>query len=371
VTDTDLLVVGSGPVGSTFARVVSERLPDGRILMVDAGPVLTDPPGLNLKNLDDPEALARARELSQGPDPGARGSAGIPAVEGTITARQGTHLLEPGSAGMPAAAGSTCVGGMGAHWTCATPRPWGSERVPFIPADELDAALAAAGRLLRTTTMAFAESPQGAALRRVLSDVFDAELPDGRKVGILPVAAHARDGDRVIWTGVDTILEPLVSGRRRFELRGETLCRELLTDGSRVTGAVLEDRASGRTGSIRARAVVVAADSFRTPQLLWASGIRPQAPAPGARPLPDGASAHPRGRRPRRVDRPPTDGARASTRPRHVRDHRPVLRPGAPVPRAAAARRPRAVPDAGTRGRGRAGGLRHDGLGPAQVAARG
>jgi choline dehydrogenase-like flavoprotein len=266
----DLLIVGSGPVGSTFARVVSERVPDARILMVEAGPVLTDPPGLNLKNLDDPDELARARERSQGPPEAAAGAVDIPVVEGTITARQGTHLAEPGSAGMPAAAMSTCVGGMGAHWTCATPRPYGSERIPFIPEHELDTALAEAERLLTTTTMAFAESPQGAAIRERLAETFDDELPEGRKVGILPVAAREQDG-RVVWTGVDTILEPLLASDR-FELRPETLCRELVVEGNRVTGAVL-----GNGDTVEAAAVVVAADTLRTPQLLHASGIRPPA----------------------------------------------------------------------------------------------
>jgi choline dehydrogenase-like flavoprotein len=266
----DLLVVGSGPVGSTFARVVFERMPGARILMVDAGPMLTDPPGLNLKNLDDPDELMRARERSQGPPEAPRGNANVPMVEGTITARQGTHLAEPGSAGMPAAAMSTCVGGMGAHWTCATPRPYGSERIPFLPPDELDAALGEAERLLSTTTMAFAESAQGAALRARLGEELDGELPEGRKVGILPVAAREVDG-RVVWTGVDTILAPLLASDR-FELRPETLCRELLVDGTRVSGAVLGD---GTT--VGARAVVVAADPLRTPQLLHASGIRPAA----------------------------------------------------------------------------------------------
>jgi choline dehydrogenase-like flavoprotein len=266
----DLLVVGSGPVGSTFARVVFERLPAARVLMVDAGPLLTDPPGLNLKNLDDPDELTRARERSQGPPDAPAGNANVPIVEGTITARQGTHLAEPGSAGMPAAAMSTCVGGMGAHWTCATPRPYGSERIPFLPPDELDAALSQAERLLSTTTMAFAESPQGAAIRARLGEELDGELPEGRKVGILPVAGREVDG-RVVWTGVDTILRPLL-GSDRFELRAETLCRALTVDGSRVTGAVLGD---GTT--VDARAVVVAADALRTPQLLHASGIRPAA----------------------------------------------------------------------------------------------
>jgi C-glycoside oxidase len=272
----DLLIVGSGPVGSTFARGVAERLPDTRILMVEAGPVLTDPPGLNLKNLDDEDAVRRARELSQGPPQASLDDHGIPMVEGTITARQGTHLLEPGSAGMPAAAASTCVGGMGAHWTCATPRPYGSERIPLVPPAALDAALSAAEALLETTTMAFAQSPQGGAIRARLSATFDGELPEGRNVGILPVAARQLDDGRVRWTGVDTILEPLLA-RERFELHAETLCRQVLVSGDRVTGAVLEHRGTGERETVEASAVVVAADALRTPQLLWASGIRPLA----------------------------------------------------------------------------------------------
>jgi choline dehydrogenase-like flavoprotein len=177
---------------------------------------------------------------------------------------------------MPAAAMSTCVGGMGAHWTCATPRPFGSERVPFIPAHELDAALDVAERLLSTTSTAFVESPQGAAIRTRLSEALDGALPGGRKVGILPVAARTDDDGRVVWTGVDTILAPLLA-RERFELRAETLCRELLVEDDRIAGAVLEHRPTGERETVRARAVVVAADTLRTPQLLFASGIRPPA----------------------------------------------------------------------------------------------
>src|SRR5262245_15607948 len=239
--------------------------------MVEAGPVLTDPPGLNLKNLDDEQALRRARERSQGPPQAPTGDVGFPMVEGTVTARQGTHLLDP-SGEMPAAAASTCVGGMGAHWTCATPRPYGSERIPFIAERELDAALSSAEGLLATTTMAFAESAQGAAIRARLSTVFDGDLPEGRRVGILPVAGRQENGGRVRWTGVDTILD-----RAELELRSETLCRELVVRSDRVNGAVLEDLRSGATETVEAAVVVVACDTLRTPQLLWASGIRPEA----------------------------------------------------------------------------------------------
>src|SRR5262249_41737080 len=60
-------------------------------------------------------------------------------------------------------------------------------------------------------------------------------------------------------------------------LRPDTVCRRLVTDGARVTGAVLDDRARDRSETIAAGVIVVAADALRTPQLLWASDIRPAA----------------------------------------------------------------------------------------------
>jgi choline dehydrogenase-like flavoprotein len=66
----------------------------------------------------------------------------------------------------------------------------------------------------------------------------------------------------------------------RCTVRPETLCVRLLRDGdsgNRVVGAVLRDQRTGAEEEFRADAVVVAADAIRTPQLLWASGIRPPA----------------------------------------------------------------------------------------------
>ncbi len=126
-----VLIVGSGPTGATYARLLLEQLPDVEVLMVEAGPVVTRPIGMNVKNVPDAEEQAAARLASQGPsqESGVSGIPGGVVVEGTITARQGTHLIgraAGGSAGMPAAAGATCVGGQGVHWTCATPRADGA-----------------------------------------------------------------------------------------------------------------------------------------------------------------------------------------------------------------------------------------------------
>ncbi|MFF0266999.1 GMC oxidoreductase [Kribbella sp. NPDC004536] len=276
-----VLVIGSGPNGSTYAKLLLEDLNDAvdlEVVMVEAGPIVSEPPGMNVKNITDPQAQARARELSQGrrTESGVTGIPGKVVMEGTVTARQGTHLIgraAEGSTGLPAAAASTCVGGMGVHWTCATPRPRGSERIDFIPDAEWDAHVTEAEQLLHVDLKAFGDSAQAGAILERLRDEFE---PDGIEVRPLPVAADARSDGTLRWAGPDLLLAPLLDDAR-FTLRTETLCVRLLREASRVVGAVLRDVATGAEEEVRADAVVVAADSLRTPQLLWASGIRPDA----------------------------------------------------------------------------------------------
>jgi pyranose oxidase len=126
------------------------------------------------------------------------------------------------------------------------------------------------GRLLSRTTDAFAGSPHVRAIHDRIAPLFDDRLPDGRKVGILPVAGEPQPDGTLRWTGVDTVI-----GDARLDLRPETLCTELLTSNGSVRGARVRDVATGDEAEISARAVVVAADAWHTPQLLWASGIRP------------------------------------------------------------------------------------------------
>ena len=53
--------------------------------------------------------------------------------------------------------------------------------------------------------------------------------------------------------------------------------RRVEHDGDVVTGVTVEDLRTHETSFVPADLVVVAADAFRSPQLLWASGIRPAA----------------------------------------------------------------------------------------------
>ena len=275
-----VLVVGSGPTGATYARLLIERTPDVHVLMVEAGPQVSTPPGTNAKNIDDPAQQDRARAASQGRGEHTAGVSALPggtAAEGTITARFGTYLVgrpAPGSTGLPAAAVSACVGGQGVHWTCATPRPVGSERIDFLP--DLDSLLDEASRLLHVTGSAFGDSPQAVAILERVGAEF---AGDGLTVRPLPVAADPRPDGTLRWGGTDVVLGPLADGEHadRFELRPETLAVRLLRDGDRVVGAVLRDQRTGAEEEVRADAVVVAANAFGTPQLLWTSGIRPEA----------------------------------------------------------------------------------------------
>lgn len=284
-----IAVVGSGPIGSTYARLLLEALPEARVIMFEAGPQVTPRPGESVRNIVDPDEKARARERSQGPQAGQyRDSLGILAgavVEGMFTARQGTHLLDFGGEGsahasdFPAAAAATNVGGQGAHWTCAIPRPAFSEKLDFIADDEWEDLVSTAEGLLHKQSAAFSDSPVGAAIRTLLDREFGAELPEGYGVSTLPVAGDPQPDGSMRWAGADTVLGPLIEPgtdtASRFELRDLTLVRRVEHDGARVRGLVVEDLRTREESFVEADAVVVAADAFRSPQLLWASGIRP------------------------------------------------------------------------------------------------
>jgi choline dehydrogenase-like flavoprotein len=206
----DLLIVGSGLIGASYACLVAEQRPWTTILMVELGSKLTDPPGLHVTQVASEDERERMLRASQGPDRD-REPQTLEAFFGgdTSRARPGLHLV--GGDAMPLASMATCVGGMGVYWGSASPRPLDSERIPFIREDEWREAVEAAERLLAVSHDLAADwdSPAMSAIRALLTELFGEHLPEGRPVGTMPVAVSLDDRGAPRVTAVADLLAPV------------------------------------------------------------------------------------------------------------------------------------------------------------------
>ena len=177
------------------------------MLVVEAGPVVSQPPGTHVNTIVDDRARARAKVASQGPVPY---SYNIPPAgqellthrlgqDGPILPHEGLFLLsstQEVSPDFPAAAMASNVGGMGAHWFGSCPRPAGTERIAFleeptpVEGPTLDDALSTAEGLLGVSARQFAGSPAAKWRENALGAVFDPGRPPGRRVQAMPLAVN-------------------------------------------------------------------------------------------------------------------------------------------------------------------------------------
>ena len=277
----DVAIVGSGPTGAAYARILSELAPQATVALFEAGPLLSDPPGRHVRNIADTAEKLSAQRLSEGvrPHTAVEGES-VYADPNKRVVRPGTHLLAtdyqlPGEDGLPALAMSTNVGGMGAHWTGACPRPGESELIPFV--SDLAELLDESERLLGVDRHPFDDAPFADLVRERLAAEFDPGRAADRRIDSMPLAVrHLPDGE-LTWGGTDAVFGEETRSNPRFALLPLAQGRRVLVEDGGVTGVSVRDRTDGSDHEVAARFVIVAADAIRTPQLLWASGIRPAA----------------------------------------------------------------------------------------------
>jgi choline dehydrogenase-like flavoprotein len=286
VTDTprtDVLIVGSGIMGSLMARRLRDADPALHITMVDGGQAIGSAPGLHLHDVADPVLWSRYNDqVSTGIQGMYTGAEVVREVADSLTELTPGmfHALAFGedAEAMPAAALAWNAGGMGVHWTAATPWPAGHEVFDFGDPDRWAADLDTARRLLAITPSAIGPTETGRLVLDVLRRRFDGVGPDDRQPQPMPMAVTATASGPMPRTAPGTIFPALATDADpAFTLVTGTLATALRVEDGRVAGARLRRITDGTESELLADTVVVCADALRTPQLLFASGIRPQA----------------------------------------------------------------------------------------------
>lgn len=280
---TDVLIVGSGIMGSVVARLLRESDPGLGITMVDGGSAIGEAPGLHLHDVADPALWSRYNEQVdsgiQGMYTGAEVVREVPDHLGDLTPGM-IHALAFGedAEAMPATALAWNAGGMGVHWTAATPWPAGDEVFDFGDPAGWAADLDTARRVLAVTPSPIGPTEVGRTVLDVLRRRYDDTAPTDRRPQPMPMAVTPTSSGPMPRTAPGTIFPALAAGGDpAFTLLTGALATRLLVTESRVTGARLRRVADGTESEVHADTVIVCADALRTPQLLFASGIRPEA----------------------------------------------------------------------------------------------
>jgi hypothetical protein len=259
--DTDLLVIGSGPVGAVVARSVADWLPQCKITMVEAGP-RHDSGSIVLRDSEFSRGVYRRYAESEW------GSAAAREGLGNLPPR----IMSPNHLGdeardFEAVSIAFNVEGLGLHWRGATPWPSRGEVPSFLSMDRWETALGRAKQLLSVTDHHLAPAAQLSI--RALNDIFPSSEP-ARAVQAMPMAL-ARIHPRRPTRPSDIFPSLYAGGGATRSLRSSTACFELRESHDFVHAGLLDLPTAG-VYPLSARAVVIAADALRTPQLLVASG---------------------------------------------------------------------------------------------------
>ncbi|NEQ69497.1 MAG: hypothetical protein F6K21_29205 [Symploca sp. SIO2D2] len=293
--NTDILIIGSGPIGATFARRIKENGYGGEVVIVDAGPQRSKEPGQHLKNTylyqkdrRDFSNVVRA-ELYPLSIPSA--NVQIPNLDPiafwqSASRRNNLNPCQDPNFNMPESMASFAVGGMGLHWTCAIPRFTGLELTKLAELTGIEEAdfnepyTKAEEYFKNQKPSPFSTSERGKAIINHLGGQFGTaeNLPvAAQKVG--DETDSSQEGNLYIhWTGPSDILGGKVTKENIHE---NFVVKQIVYDDSSGTNTVLSVKGyrytdkSGKNGFTitinEGGKVIVAAGAIKTAQLLYHS----------------------------------------------------------------------------------------------------
>ncbi|KAF9639304.1 hypothetical protein BFW01_g11110 [Lasiodiplodia theobromae] len=281
---SDVLIVGSGPVGATYAR----KLVDAgiKVLMVEMGDQERPIPGDHKKNSVQAQkdlnkfidiVLGDLELLSIPVDKAPQSDLDSTSWSTNRNIRNGQNPDQDAFDNLPVAAATRTVGGMGAHWTCCTPEQHPElERSDLFSDEEWKKLYAEAKTLVKTNNTSFDNSIRQQLVLKVLQGAYKGE---DRKFQPLPLACERRktgNTDYVEWSSSATIFGDITSSENDlFTLLSSHQCEKLVVDEvtGKIKGALVKDLLADEHIFVQAKRYVVCAGATLTPGILFNSGF--------------------------------------------------------------------------------------------------
>ncbi|KAI4758339.1 hypothetical protein E4T52_05936 [Aureobasidium sp. EXF-3400] len=304
---TDVLIVGSGPVGATYARKLVKA--GIKVIMVEMGAQETKIPGEHKKNVINFQkntnafikifmpSVAHTVSVIQGElqkfsiptNAGVFSDLNPESFVSQTTVLNGQNPNQDPHTNMEAAAATRAVGGMTAHRTCCTPEPLpGVERPDSFSDKEWERLFNEARKFIHTPIDSngegteFENSLRQQLIKNTLREAFEEE---GRVFKSMPLACKRREDnpDWVDWSSSATVFGPIISDNRNFELWSEHQCFKVLRDpeSGDIVGAEVRSLRDNREKFIEAKSYVICAGAILTPQILFNSDFQDHLPALG------------------------------------------------------------------------------------------
>ncbi|WP_158852596.1 pyranose oxidase [Saccharothrix deserti] len=293
----DALIVGSGPIGATFANKLVAA--GKKVLMIDAGAQQSARYGEHQKNAF---LFQRNMDLFVSVIKGHLSPVSVPTRDDPpLTLDPSAFRFDPKKYpgfikngqnpeqdkhyNLDACGSTYAVGGMATHWTCATPRfkesveldwtsPSGTVHQYPIDLATMDKFYTEAEQLIKTNTEAFDISVRHQLVRTVLDKA-------GYPIQALPLAVERRTDKKefVRWSGTDTVLGELADPRKpnaNFTLLPEHQCTKLVMNPEQTEVQYAQVWNLNNWDDeiiVTAEQYIVACNAVLTPQLLFASGF--------------------------------------------------------------------------------------------------
>ncbi|KAB8224543.1 hypothetical protein BDV33DRAFT_199579 [Aspergillus novoparasiticus] len=285
-TEYDVLIVGSGPIGATYAKILADAGKD--VLMVETGTQESKIAGEHKKNAinfqKDIDAFVHVIQGSLHHTSVPTNKAAVPTLapvswkaNGQIF--NGQNPRQDPSVNLDANGVARNVGGMSTHWTCATPRQKERvERSKIFNEKEWNSLYEEAEELIGTSKEVLDDSIRQKLVMQILNDEYKK-----RPAEPLPLAAKKKNDNTafITWSSSSTILDAM-NRKDKFTLWPEHHCEKFVVEetdnGPQVTKAKIRNLATDDLISVKAKIFIACGGPILTPQLLFNSGFVPTKP---------------------------------------------------------------------------------------------